>query len=395
MVILMKPVHGMLDTKIRTHICKNECRNFTLKETEVLLLSRWELFSDIVRSKTENYYIILTNSHLFMSKESPHKRDGAFIVETPKRIHLRWCFSSSEILKSDNGNENRYSMTLSRQESSIVIGTKSIDEWKKMWQWIQKLTFQTNAISNYIIQEVLDSSHMSKTYRLVGKSNETQAFCKRYNKSAMNSDIVNFLRNHIKMLSKLLTTGLVPELYSVQESNGSIYIITEFLEGGLAITGENASNITSFYHVALQLVGTLKKLKSLKVILRVITHGMFRFQKDSKSTQHNSIKITNLGYACYLYKPCLPLFYIRDKHYLAPEILSRRRVGFYLSSCDIYTLGLLLFEVYFGIDVKSVPFEESFAQYIEKREAMIISILKPQSNRLGKLISNPIIAINA
>lgn len=159
-------------------------------------------------------------------------------------------------------------------------------------------------------------------------------------------------------------------------------MLTELLEGEPLFSKGKVYTNDEMYTVVKKSFLILRMLKKHKLVLRCVYPSNIIYDKDAKATNRRQVKLTNLNYACYQLFQCTPLKELKYAHYLAPEILCNKRVAFFLPVADIFTFGLMIFEIAARLDFESVYSKDMHANLIANRGLIIRSNdrLNPKSS---------------
>ena len=197
----------------------------------------------------------------------------------------------------------------------------------------------------------LDETNTFKIYKAFKKKEDKEVILKIINKNQLKLGDYDFLLEQIKNeeeINKLCECENIVNLIRKFEIENNIIFefesYTKNLMKYLKEKGDLRRNIDMFKNLVLSLAKSLKTLQSKKVMHRDINpNNVFLCDNDI-------IKLGNFGCSIYIkdnqYDP------IGTIVYSAPEIIKNLK---YDEKCDLWSLGITLYQLYFGI----LPYEEN------------------------------------
>ena len=204
-------------------------------------------------------------------------------------------------------------------------------------------------IENYVLYEVVGSGQYGKVHRAINKkTNETVAIkVIPLSKFVEVPKLEEFTTNEIKILGRIDNPNVIKFIEMLKTAN-NMYLVYEFCEGG---TLENILSVREH----------LPEPEGLKIFQHLLNacralYKEFILHRDIKPSNiliHKGvIKVADFGFCKRLHSANeLTLSMVGSPIYMAPEILK----GFpYSTKADIWSLGVLLFELLFG----SCPYED-------------------------------------
>ena len=203
--------------------------------------------------------------------------------------------------------------------------------------------YYTNYTNIYLESE----TNMSKICIAYKKEDDSECILKIIDKRELQKGDYDFhleLLKNEEELTKLCTSENIVHFYRKIENEN--YITYEFedyqenLQKYLFENGELKYEKEFFKQIAQDIAKALKMLQSKGIIHRDIKpSNIFISEKDDKKT----IKLGNFG--CAIYKQDNNFDQIGTYLYNAPEVVQNLE---YDEECDLWSLGISLFEIYFG-----------------------------------------------
>ena len=191
-------------------------------------------------------------------------------------------------------------------------------------------------------------SNISKIYRAFNNVDGRDCILKVIDKKELQKGDYDFHLERLKKeeeITKLCKSGNIVNFYKKMETEN--YIIFELedcdqdLSKYLSENGELEREKEFFKQIAQDIAKALKTLQSKGIIHRDIKpSNIFVYEKEGKKT----IKLGNFG--CAIYKQDNNFDQIGTYLYNAPEVVQNLE---YDEECDLWSLGIILFELYFGL----------------------------------------------
>ncbi|EDK31682.2 Serine/Threonine kinase domain protein (macronuclear) [Tetrahymena thermophila SB210] len=231
----------------------------------------------------------------------------------------------------------------------------------------------TKMVENYSLDEVIGSGQYGKVYRATNiKTNKVVAIkVVKIQKFKENPKLEECTVNEIKTLSQMDDNRHVVSFIELLRSSNNYYFVYEFCSGGTLEDQLKKKKIfkeNEALHVFAQLLEAFKVLRKFNI--------MHRDLKPTNILLHNNqIKLADFGFCKSLTNPTdMAQTMLGSPLYMAPEILRGQD---YCVKADIWSLGVVLYELLFGI----CPFEE-------KSIVRLISLLNDGQLVIRKDIQN-------
>ena len=159
-----------------------------------------------------------------------------------------------------------------------------------------------------------------------------------------------FAKNEINSLKKLnkVNNPNIIKFYEILRSKNNTYFVYEFCNGGTLETQmkkKKKYNEKEALKIFSELLCAMKTLRKFKIIHRDI-------KPENILINNGCIKLADFGFCRKLKNDDLARTRVGSPIYMAPEILFDKP---YTDKCDIYSLGVLLYEMLFA----RAPFESN------------------------------------
>jgi len=208
----------------------------------------------------------------------------------------------------------------------------------------------SKVVDNYVLENVVGSGQFGDVYKAKRLDKDEQVAIKtiRLDKFKNTPKLHEMTKNEVDILTKIDNPHII-KLHKVLKTQNHIYIIYELCNGGNL---EQLLDQKKFLPEA-EAIGYLKEiLQGCKVLVQMkILH---RDLKPSNILFHNDrIKVADFGFC----KPLTTAFdsaetMVGSPIYMAPEILRGQP---YNLRADLYSLGVVLYEMLYGV----CPYEDS------------------------------------
>lgn len=233
-------------------------------------------------------------------------------------------------------------------------------------------------IGPYTIVFHIKTGRYAETFRVVDE-NGNKRFLKLFNLAKLTNSqyeqtIENITEiNIVKSLSHINIENYIDSGEVVYEGQRCIYMVCDFIVGETVSQKIKREGYCSVYDLKRIISGVLNGLKYLhKRDIPIIHNGLTPESIMLDMTSNiSTAKIIDFGHAQYLesrnksfYSDGLNLFY------MAPEMFK----GLYSTRTDLYSVGVMLYYLLFGIlpwyvDLSKIPTQDRIARVIEERKS--------------------------
>ena len=168
---------------------------------------------------------------------------------------------------------------------------------------------------------------------------------KKISRSKLNERCVQMLETEIEILKKIMTNPHpnIIECYDVIYESDITYIITEYCDCGNFSSLLIGKQFNDLYlrHYFGQIANAIKFLRDNKIIHRDMKPSNILLMSDKKN-----IKLCDFGFAKQMHCLKRVTTICGSPLYMAPELFKKES---YTESVDVWSLGIILFEMVYGI----------------------------------------------
>lgn len=367
----MNPIKSLFLSDRYKTLAENKERLRNIDKLSVLFKAEVAEFHPSSMSKAEKCFIVVTCQKIYYILQAPVEKLNLVAFTSYKQIDLCWCFSRAVSNQQKQKTVKYHFIEFKKGKDSLVLGLTDMSEYMMFIDLMRLLTLQQDFVQQYVIKSMLFESTNIKRYKVKNNLTNKLGFCKRYTKSELTSQEIKKIMNNVTMHKKLSRNKNVVGLQEVHETGGSIYIITDFIEGENVFVKNKLYEDFEMNYIVKKMLSVMKKLKKANIVLRNVRPYHFMYLSSLTDNNTQEIVITNLNFACFKYSHSLSLNEMPHKHYIAPEMLSNRRVAFYHPNSDIYTIGLLFFEMATQLNIEAILIQNFHEDLINNRNLFI------------------------
>ena len=257
-------------------------------------------------------------------------------------------------------------------------------DWKNKYGFITQGIYKQNYIQNnkYRIEDyvpviinnqpkLIGEGRFSKVYLYKHKNNESLFALKKISikKIIESGNNLNIIKREIDIHSRIQHENIV-QFYSVKQEINEVDILLEYCRGGsiYELISKNGFDEYKSYSYFSQVVNAVYFLHNNNLVHRDI-------KPENILVNCDKIKLCDFGWCCETKLNNRKTF-CGTFEYMAPEIINELPYG---KPVDIWALGILLYELYYGIS----PFMSS-KQNEEQTKEIINNILHKKLKFLGK-----------
>ena len=227
--------------------------------------------------------------------------------------------------------------------------------------------------------KLLGEGRFSKVFLYKNKNTDSLYALKKIsiNKIIESGNNLNIIKREINIHSKIIHENIV-RFYSVKENINEIYLLLEYCNNGsiYELISKNGFNEYKTYTYFRQVVNAIYFLHKNNLVHRDI-------KPENILLNYDKIKLCDFGWCCEANTNNRTSF-CGTFEYMAPEIINEIPYG---KPVDIWALGILLFEFYYGFSPFSSELSKDIINNILNKR-LIFPKWKTISNDMKDLIIN-------
>ena len=230
----------------------------------------------------------------------------------------------------------------------------------------------TGFYEDFRIDERIGSGGFGKVFKVTRLSDQTKFAAKAFSKSQLLSKPrgLSILVNEIN-LTRALDSDRFVQFKAVYETERSVYLIMELLEGGEVFSRfpRSALSLEEIKHLVRTLLQAVSELQERKLVHRDLKPGNIMLKYPDRNLLDNKIKLIDFGLSSAVDGTGYNILSVcGTPGFIAPEIatLTRKQIEELtpevFSNCDVFSVGSILFYLLTGdIPFKGQSFEEVLA----------------------------------
>ena len=226
---------------------------------------------------------------------------------------------------------------------------KDKELYNKWRSALSKVCIQSDFHIKFNAVKMIGKGSFARVYLVENKETGVKSAVKAFSKDYINSQNngKESLINEIEVM-KCLKHPYVMDLEEIHESQNSIYLVMELLEGGELFTHiykKGGLKPTEYYRVIRCLLEALAYMDSKQIMHRDLKPENMILKKKDNDLTTNTLKLVDFGLATnytlkeYLFKRC------GTPGFVAPEVInapSNTNIK-YNAKCDVYSTGVIFY----------------------------------------------------
>lgn len=346
----MRLDHSLFESQTSDKIVHKEIGEIKINISDTLKVGKLTLNSQKNVGKLKNYNILLTNKRLYYVKNLDHQDPKTYIVKYKAYIDIEWLQSVFYTKKGNSDTQVSYFFEIVRQKKAVVFMCSDLSDYESWVRNLSSITIQTNFHVKYDLKDKMGEGATCTVFNVVDKGSKKIYAAKRIEKKNLKykKDLWG-VTNEISILRLLKGHLNIVELEEVQETEESIYLILENLEGGRVTLTNKKYSVNDIKILATSLLNALVRIHELGIVHRDLKPGNILLKYKDKPFAQNVIKVIDFGISIHqdveedFYRNCGTI------GYLPPEAFIRSNRAVPNPKSDIYTLGIILYNAFYGM----------------------------------------------
>lgn len=324
-------------------IVQKGTETLTLATAEVLLNGELIKISQRNKQKPKKCSFVLTNDYLYYISGQSQSPEGITIC-VKARIGIVWLVASFYTKKAADEVSNEYFVSLQKGMKSVVLQARVFEEYENWVIHLSRLTIQTNFFKKYKVEKLLGEGGCAKVYSVTNKHDGMRYACKKFKKENLAKELdFKALVTEISILRMVRGHPHILELEEVQETDSSVYIVTELLEGDRVVNRKKTYKVSEVLYIAQAVLSALKRLDELSIVHRDLKPGNILLKFKNKPINSNEIKVIDFGISAICNGQAPVYASCGTPGYLAPETLQGSNRHKLSTKIDVFALGVILY----------------------------------------------------
>lgn len=346
----------------------------SLRLSRVIQIGQLQIIKRQTRKPVQKYVFILSKDCMYYSCSFPVIVDRNYEFKSKARMNITWLRTRFyTINESLSGTENCY-IEIIRKNKSVTLMCDKLNEYNA---WVTNLcayTIQTNFFNKFSVNSMLHKGEKSTIYKITNKYSSKKFACKKLKKMVLNQPGgFEALVGEIKTLQTLRGNPVVPVLEEIHETENSVYIVMELVEGGYALNSRSIPNLASISNLAKQLLAALTIFEKHAIEYGNLIEDNILVVHKNRPLRNNSIKLVGFSKAIVGGRGLNGLAnFSNSGNSLNPDTITLKNFDFKLSK-DIGMLAKLLFRTI--INIHDLTYSE--CRTVENASAMEMDLSAP------------------
>lgn len=352
----------------------------TIEEDEVIFHANFGKKKTHDSNEIEERVYFLTKSCIFYKKSVDDPKIRSVLDLKMTRLH----YTEHETPVWGN---YKYSLTFVRNRKFTEIFTENEEVFKEWIQVLRLLTIQTDFHLRYKVIKMIGKGSFARVYLAYNNETQEKVAIKAFHKEHIlqKDKGVENIREEIEITWNLNNKNLI-KMIELHESENSVYMILELLEGGeiFSLSGGCIQYDMSI-HILHELLKGVNYLAKHNIMHRDLKPENIVLKHKGVPIKDNVIKIVDFGLSAY--KDDLPHCFVKcgTPGYAAPEVINSHSDSLitYDTKCDIFSLGIILYFMITGV----MPYEGAdFAEVLSNNRKGTINFNIPELSNQPKIV---------
>lgn len=294
-------------------------------------------------------HFVLTEKHLLYYKADPKESDQ----KVREVIKLHFVRNEYIVDGHPTNPEFRYGIKFFKNLKYSELWTKDEEDLRQWQAALSKVCIQSDFHSKFSALKMIGKGSFARVYLVEHQTTKehyaVKAFSKEYLLSQKKGK--DSLLNEIEIMKQLDHENLM-RLYEIHESQNSIYLILELLEGGELLDYiskmKGKIKLVEYKHIIRSILRALKYMSGKNIMHRDLKPENMILKIKGGPIEQNVLKIVDFGLATncdlqeYLFKRC------GTPGFVAPEVVNASSEDniHYSPKCDIFSAGVIFYLMY-------------------------------------------------
>lgn len=273
----------------------------SLRLSRVLKIGSLQIIKKRAQKSNKRFIFVLSKDCLYFSLAQPIIVDRNYEFRSKARINVAWLQARFYTINEAVFCSESYFIEIARRNKSVTLMCDKISEYNAWVTNLSSITIQTNFFNKFSINHLLYKGPNSSVYKITNKFSSKKFACKKLKKAdVLTTNRFESLIREIRALRILRNNCAVPRLEEIHETENSVYVVMELIEGGVAISPKSIKSMLSINHLARHLLDALASLEKHKVLHGNLIESNVMVVHPSRPIKSNQIKLVGFGNATIL-----------------------------------------------------------------------------------------------
>lgn len=320
-----------------------------IKKNQILKTGVLGLIRNSKPQATKTCSMLLTRSRLYYVRGVLEEDNNEVCVKSRARIDLSWLRTSFYTNEDVKTGTQTYCIEITNQHKSVVFNCIDHNDYAEWKDKLSYLTVQTDFRMRYKIISELDKGASARVYKISDVESDRMFACKRFVKDKVLADreLENLVRE-ITMLRLLRGHPNIVDLLEVQETQNSVYVVMELLEGTKVTERGETHSVEDVVLIARAVLSAISYMNEHSIVHRDLKPSNILTKYQDTPLRKNTIKIIDFGIAAFYNHKDEVYINCGTVGYVAPEYIAHRKDIKLSPISDMFTLGVILYNAFTG-----------------------------------------------